>query len=152
MNITNDGAGLECRAERPIPLAGGVNFVIVNARATIADFGLKGSLLGNCRFQNSTFLVKINDAGTAGQVRCGVLALWRYDKRACLSGLASRLLWTVPGLIYDGFMWHYEARERARTERAAHSARLSMLSATGRVRRGTGLAVSGLTGGIAGLA
>jgi hypothetical protein len=107
LRVTDDRAGLEFCGEEPCPLDGGVNFILVNARAAVPNFGLKGSLLGNGKYWVGTWLVKINDRGLAEETRCGAWRLWRHDKKAYARHLGNRLWWSTPRPIHEGFVRHH---------------------------------------------
>lgn len=93
LRVSDDKTGLVYCAEKTYDIIAGVKFIIVNARERIPGFGLKGSLFASTEFEPYTWLVKINDEGSADQEKCDWGALWDHDRKAYLEHLELQLYW-----------------------------------------------------------
>jgi hypothetical protein len=68
LSITDDRRGLCYTSEKSYNLVGGVNFIIVNARTRIPNFGLKGQLRADTEFAPYRWWLRIGPDGMALQV------------------------------------------------------------------------------------
>jgi hypothetical protein len=65
LRISDDRRGLVYAAEKTYDMIGGINFIIVNARTRIPDFGLNGVLAADTEFEPHLWFVKISPDGMA---------------------------------------------------------------------------------------
>jgi hypothetical protein len=63
--ISDDRRGLVYCCEKTYDIVGGINFIIVNARTRIPDFGLTGTLVAHTEFEPYHWSVKIGCNGMA---------------------------------------------------------------------------------------
>lgn len=65
LRISDDRRGLVECCEKTYDMIGGLNFIIVNARSRIPDFGLKGMLAADTEFEPHLWFVTIGKDGMA---------------------------------------------------------------------------------------
>ena len=65
LRISNDARGFVYCSEKTYDMVAGVNFIIVNTRTKIPDFGLKGMLAADTEFEPYLWFVKIGKDGMA---------------------------------------------------------------------------------------
>ncbi len=70
-SITDDMRGIRHSSEKTNDAVGGINFIIVNARTHIPDFGLRGFLLADTEMEPCEWLLKIGADGMAHQQKIG---------------------------------------------------------------------------------
>ena len=63
--MSDDGRGLVYRSEKTYDIVAGINFIIVNARTRVPDFGLTGMLTADTEFEPYHWFVKIGSDGMA---------------------------------------------------------------------------------------
>jgi hypothetical protein len=69
LRISDDKRGLVYAAEKTYDMIAGVNFIIVNARTRIPDFGLKGMMAADTEFEPYLWFVKLGNNGMAYPVK-----------------------------------------------------------------------------------
>lgn len=65
LRVSDDGRGFVYCSEKTYDMVAGINFIIVNARTRIPDFGLTGMLRADTEFEPYNWFIKIGKNGMA---------------------------------------------------------------------------------------